>query len=797
MAKTVLRLQSISKYYYSDTSVTQALRRVSLEFEMGEFVAITGESGGGKSTLLNMISGLDTFDEGEMYFKGEPTFQYDDQDWEEYRRNQIGFVFQDYSLINHYTTLDNVLAALVIQGKKPSESKEEALYYLEQVGLKDLAEQRASELSSGQKQRLSIARALAKNTDILVADEPTGNLDSETGEQIIEILEKLSHKKLVIMVTHNYDQAAPYVTRRIRLHDGEVVTDVPVNERRENVNEDSPKGPEGEIKSDGTSPNYISGFFALRNIKMQKGRAFIFFSFFLITAVLSYLFLGEIFVFADDRITKKYDTEAYLQQNDTRLVVRYPDNRALTEEDQAAIRAVKHVEEVDLYDYANDVNYYIEKDRDYTTYFGDQVETSQGDPSGEEQETEYEKVQGIRLVDKSHFMKSSSALTENDLAAGRLPQTHNEIVLYSADDKKLDREQECYFSSDNLWEPGESCHQKLKIVGLLKEETEQVYFHPELCQMLTFSLDDFKFTADFYWDFKYKEYMGKFTPCFILVSDELEDAQIRISQNYELPSTGYGILPSTKESAFSGQGQLHLYQSVDGLSDEEIATARNAGLMGDEEYAQLQEDEEEGDQVFQIEYTEDFSDQGADFIEVSETLYQQLRDIYNIGTMQGSVYIDSYSKTDQVVKELQEMGYDAVSTFRVSATKYVQEEVYKRLEVIGISCLVLFLLVILQVLILRSILKIKEKDYHVLRFMGMQLKQMRGITYEEMGIHCVAAIVAAISIMGLLCLAQVSFIRNMTAYYTLWGGALYIVYNVLLMLLTVFFFNRLLRRSVS
>ena len=161
MAETILRLHNISKYYYSDTSVTQALRKINLEFSMGEFVAITGESGGGKSTLLNVISGMLPFDEGEMYFRGEPTFQYDDQDWEEYRRNKIGFVFQDYSLINHYTALDNILAALVIQGKDPESSKEEAMAYLEQVGLTEQAAQRASQLSSGQKQRLSIARALA------------------------------------------------------------------------------------------------------------------------------------------------------------------------------------------------------------------------------------------------------------------------------------------------------------------------------------------------------------------------------------------------------------------------------------------------------------------------------------------------------------------------------------------------------------------------------------------------------------------------------------------------------------
>ena len=228
-----IELQNISKSYYSETAVTQALRKVNLSFKIGEFVAITGESGSGKSTLLNIIGGMDTFDEGEMYICGEPTFQYDDQDWEDYRRTKIGYVFQDYSLIGHYSVLDNVLSALLIMGAEENSARDIARKYLKQVGLEEYETHRATELSSGQKQRLSIARALAKNTDIIVADEPTGNLDSETGNQIIELLQKLSKDHLVIMVTHNYDQAEPYVSRKVRIHDGQVISDVLVNQENE------------------------------------------------------------------------------------------------------------------------------------------------------------------------------------------------------------------------------------------------------------------------------------------------------------------------------------------------------------------------------------------------------------------------------------------------------------------------------------------------------------------------------------------------------------------------------------
>ena len=769
MAETILQLQNISKYYYSDTSVTQALRRINLEFSMGEFVAITGESGGGKSTLLNVISGMLPFDEGEMYFRGEPTFQYDDQDWEEYRRNKIGFVFQDYSLINHYTALDNILAALVIQGKDPVESKAEAMDYLEQVGLTEQAAQRASQLSSGQKQRLSIARALAKNTDIIVADEPTGNLDSETGEQIVEILERLSHEKLVIMVTHNYDQAEPYVTRRIRLHDGEVVTDVPVNKRDENVDKDHQNPPRCEIKDaekikedsnrgektekinedsnrgkkTKKKKQHMANFFALRNIKMQKGRAGLFFTFFLITAVASFLFIGELLVYADDRITKKYDDAAYLQKNDTRLVVRYPDDKVLTEKDQAAISGVRYVEQVDLYDYANDVNYYIEKNKDYEMKYGSQDE--QIEVVNDNDESDEERDQGIRLLDKTHFMKSSTAITKDDLSAGRLPEERNEIVLYTTDKKKLNSTIRCYFSSENLWKEGQSCYQDLKVVGILKDKTRQVYFHPELCQMLTYGIDKFVVWGEYCWDMRYKKYFGTMKPAYVVVSDDLEDNEVRISSNYVITSTGYGevAVPTKLDMAFTGDGLLHIghedTESDSNSSQQEQIDQdlKASGLEDTSEEAKKNDDST----TIEIKYVKDFSEQGGDFIEVSPEVYQKLRDVYNIGTTQASVYITNYSKTNKVIQALKEKGYDVISTYQVSTTKYVQEKVYKRLEVIGISCLILIVLAILQILIVRSILKMKKKDYNVLRFMGMKQKQLSRITYEEMGIHAAAAVV--------------------------------------------------------
>ena len=801
----MLQVECLKKIYTTrfGGNQVQALSDVSFSVETGEYVAIMGPSGSGKTTLMNIIGCLDKPTEGSFSLDGQDILTCSENDMSDLRLNKIGFVFQDYSLINHYTALDNVLAALVIQGKDPAECRDEAMDYLEQVGLTGQAAQRASQLSSGQKQRLSIARALAKNTDIIVADEPTGNLDSETGQQIMEILERLSHQKLVIMVTHNYDQAAPYVTRRIRLHDGEVVTDVPVNKRDENVDSDYQNPPKSENKTENNGKakkkkQNMARFFALKNIKMQKGRAGFFFAFFLITAVVSFLFIGELLVYADDRITKEYDTSAYLQKNDKRLSVRHPDNSVLTEKDRAAIAGVKYVDQVDLCDYANDVNYYIEKDKDYEVAYGSKERLI----SNVQDDSDEENDQGVRLLDKSHFMKSSTAITGEDLSAGRLPKERNEIVLYTSDSRKLNSEITCYFSSDNLWKEGTSCYQKLKIVGILKDNTKQVYFHPELCEMLTYGLDRFVVWTQFCWDALYNQYNGTFKPAYVVVGDGLKKNQVRVSENYKIPSTGYGLIPNDLKKAFVGQGCIHIEQTKSGIDAElKDAIEQNMSAAGYEEDSEEEssEDSEDGDNEdgikFDIEYVEDFSKQGADFIEVSPAIYRKLRDYYNIGTTQASVYIANYSKTDKVISALKEKGYDAVSTLRVSSTRYMQDKVYKRLEVIGISCMILIILAILQILIVRSILKIKKKDYSVLRFMGMRRKQLCRITYQEMGVHGIAAVIVTLIVMLILRQAGVAFIRNMLFYYSIIGIVGFLAYNIILMLLTVFFFNRTLRTT--
>ncbi len=220
----VLELKNIGKIYATEEAVSVGIRGVNLSFGLGEFVVITGQSGSGKTTLLNVIGGMDSFEEGELYIHGEPTSHYTREEWDRYRERWTSFIFQDYNIIESFTVLENVeLALMDIPDRK--ERRSQAMEFLERVGLHAQANQKGSKLSGGQKQRTVIARALAQNRPIILADEPTGNLDSESACEVMRLLYKLSDDKLVLVVTHNFEDVASYATRGLRIYDGTVCED--------------------------------------------------------------------------------------------------------------------------------------------------------------------------------------------------------------------------------------------------------------------------------------------------------------------------------------------------------------------------------------------------------------------------------------------------------------------------------------------------------------------------------------------------------------------------------------------
>lgn len=237
----MLELKNITKIYNSGAGAQKALDNVSISFAGHEFVSILGASGSGKTTLLNLIGGLDGYDEGDMIVDGTSTKSFRDKDWDSYRNGTIGFVFQSYNLISHLSVLENVKLAMSISGISSRESKEKATEVLKQVGLADHMNKKPNQLSGGQMQRVAIARALVTDPKIILADEPTGALDSSTSAQIMDLIKDISKDKLVIMVTHNPEIAEKYSDRIIRLSDGVVIEDTAPNTETEDSEYNSPK----------------------------------------------------------------------------------------------------------------------------------------------------------------------------------------------------------------------------------------------------------------------------------------------------------------------------------------------------------------------------------------------------------------------------------------------------------------------------------------------------------------------------------------------------------------------------
>lgn len=262
----MLQLKNITKTYVSGDEKVEALKGINIQFRKSEFVSILGQSGCGKTTLLNIIGGLDRYTSGDLIINGKSTKDFKDRDWDAYRNYSIGFVFQSYNLIPHQTILSNVELALTISGVSRKERKERAIKALEDVGLKEQINKKPNQLSGGQMQRVAIARALVNNPDIILADEPTGALDTKTSVQVMEILKKISKDKLIIMVTHNPDLAEKYSSRIIKILDGKITDDSNPYEIKEEKEVEN-------AKKRRTSMKFFTALrLSLNNLMTKKGR---------------------------------------------------------------------------------------------------------------------------------------------------------------------------------------------------------------------------------------------------------------------------------------------------------------------------------------------------------------------------------------------------------------------------------------------------------------------------------------------------------------------------------------------
>ena len=352
---------------------------------MGEFIAITGESGSGKSTLLNVISGLDTYEEGEMYVNGEETSHYNEEDYEDYRKKYIGNVFQSFNLVNSYTVYQNVELVLLINGETRKSVKHKVIDILKKVDLYKYRHTKVSKLSGGMKQRVAIARCLAKDAPIIIADEPTGNLDSKNAKSVLKLLYEISKYKLVIVVTHNFEQISEYATRRITMHDGSVIEDMKLKDKN-------------EVKEVNTSK--FKKTKVISNLRLGIRNTFnIVPKFLLLTFVYAFVLISIVGVYSAflelESTNNTYNSFFNETDANKRVIVKKKDNSSFTEEEINKLKSISNVEKVITNDYVYDYSMSL---IDYENIFLD-----------------------------SNFMKLEEF--KGKLKYGRMPLNDNEIIV--------------------------------------------------------------------------------------------------------------------------------------------------------------------------------------------------------------------------------------------------------------------------------------------------------------------------------------------------------------------------------
>ena len=432
----MLKLENVSKIYYTNGIVATGISKVNLELNIGEFVVITGESGSGKSTLLNVISGIDSYEEGEMYINGKETSHYTEKDFEEYRKKYIANIFQSFNLINSYTVYQNVELVLLLNGYKRRQIKKKVLDIIDKVGLTKFKNTKVSKLSGGQKQRVAIARAIVKDTPIIVADEPTGNLDTKSAYEIIELLKNVAKDKLVVIVTHNIEQVEKYATRIIKMHDGRMIQNTEIK----NINEDS-KITQASGKNITIPNQYRLGIRNTFNIFSKFILLFIVFTF------MSVAFLAEYSAFklVEHSTEESSGYSANLRDiSKERILINKQNREPFTEDDYNKIKQLSNIDYIVEDDISLDTEFILRNDTLNTYGY---------------------------IKDINNF--------KGNLDIGRMPENDDEIILKANKDdytitQMLDETLNSEFSLQKSYREGDTIR-TVKIVGIQYNENNTIY----------------------------------------------------------------------------------------------------------------------------------------------------------------------------------------------------------------------------------------------------------------------------------------------------------------------------------
>lgn len=688
----MIKLKNVSKFYYSKGIIASGITRINLDLDVGEFVVITGESGSGKSTLLNVISGLDTYEEGEMYIEGKETSHYTATDFEGYRQKYISSIFQSFNLVSSYTVYQNVALAMQIDGRSSAEIKAKVPAIIEKVGLSAYKNRKVSKLSGGQKQRVAIARALAKETKILVADEPTGNLDSASAAGIVDLLTGISKDKLVIVVTHNYDQFKDHATRVVKMHDGKIVEDTGVKKAADKpalqdvlaeeaaAQEAVRRDPKEDRQERRKSVSYGTQVrLGLRNTFNLPAK---------------FLLLLLVFLFIVSAVTSQYvsvkqqqDTVAeagfnnyFTHYDPNRIVVEKQDRSAFTKADYEALENAPHVKQVIREDMIYDSSVYIE----------DSMFSFYGYP-----------------LNISTF--------EEELTYGRMPEKDNEVILVGYNDGwTFGEDPEALIGHKYSIYGDDGSEKKVRVAGIVLKEYEEDEYYGE---------GEIYLSDDMITEIRKGMYASQGTTTMHING---QDVQLMTGAgglvvNDKVPE-GYILIPTSYDPMFkkgyAAGNDVKL--GVKTLYYEESLTLTIMGTYGEKTFKKktgLKNLAEHDGEIY-----------------INPMDYRRL---YEKGSYQASVMIDDTRNMEGMVDMLERGGYH-VLVLKDHIFNFIDEDMIHIITtpLAVIVCLAVFFI---AYFVIRLILKSRGVYFATLRMLGMGRKPARRIMRVELILMCMIA----------------------------------------------------------
>lgn len=736
--KNIIKLKNVSKFYYSKGVIASGFSKVNLDFKIGEFVAITGESGSGKSTLLNVISGLDSYEEGELYINGNETSHYTEKDFEDYRRKYIGNIFQNFNLVNSYTVYQNIELVLLLNGYKKKDIKEKVLQLIKTVDLYKFRNSKVSKLSGGQKQRVAIARALAKDTPIIIADEPTGNLDSRSAASIIKLLSEIAKNKLVIIVTHNYDQVEQYVTRKIKMHDGKVLEDKEIKQA-------------SEIKEVSTC-NYDNITF-LNKIRIGLRNTFnIVPKFLLVLAV--YLFItialiSEYASFKQDEYNASKDGDNYYYTNldISRVVLKKKDHNPISDEDITKLEKLNNIKRVFKTDCILDTESYITDNFNFWLH--------------------------------GSFLPIS--MLEGKLDLGEMPKNDNEIVIAGIkDDYYIGNQAKEIMTKTFYIDNGESKSVEesygLKISGIKYISSEYFSNTRYIVYVSDAIIDKFKFQVNQ----KYSKIKVYFMNSYH--NSSLYNPEYKIVSSPYVPQ-GKAIIPD--DYKFSCPNSNCINQGLDIIVENlYYKDSINLSVLNHYNKNNLQS-------LLHINASLYEEINGTIFINNND--YNKLFDKENY---QSSIFVKDIKLINDTINELNNLGYETLAIKDVIVTRNLVEGI-QILKAI-ITVILIIVLFFITYFVIRVILKSRNVYFSTIRMLGATKKISRQLLIIELLAVSNLAYFLFITFLqfGRVKLFDIKFINMINNYLTIRDYiVLYIILILMSYLVSQKFANKLFKNS--